>query len=262
MNSESVSEISVVFQSVKNRDELAQWIMRQWFNKEKHGEKPWYNSSVDAGSVLSYVSRNKFFPLSPLQLADMWRSMPTIRAGLKLMSSKDLKILEEVVEESEKKTKNKSGESTLSEIAKELGDTSAPMIQRLERSGMEKFAQASNGRNIRDLEPAEATALNNKIDAARLVAAKNFVDVLKAAENIDEFFATLIQMQTMTAIDLKITTQREKDTLNLLTSYDDETIIQFLLNDISRDRNVIKSYQGVVAHTVFPRRRGRPANED
>jgi hypothetical protein len=262
MNSESVNEISVVFQSVKNRDELAQWIMRQWFNAEKHGEKPWYSPSVNAGTVLSYVSRSKFFPLSPLQLTDMWRVMPTIRSGLKLMSSKDLKNLEEVLESEEKKVKNKSGEHTLNEIAKEVGDTSAPSIQQLERSGMMKFALASNGRNISDLEPDEATELNNKIDSARLVAAKNFVSTLREAESIDEFFARLIQMQTMTAIDLKITTQREKDTLNLLTSYDDETIIQFLLNDISRDRNVIKSYQGCVAHTVFPRRRGRPANED
>ena len=66
----------------------------------------------------------------------------------------------------------------------------------------------------------------------------------------------------MTAIDLKLITIRERDTLGILQSYAEDTIVEFLLNDISRDSNVIKSYQSCVAHTVFPRRRGRPSADD
>ena len=66
----------------------------------------------------------------------------------------------------------------------------------------------------------------------------------------------------MTNIDLKLITQRERDTLEILRSYSKETIIEFLLNDIARDYNVIKTYQSCVAHTIFPRRRGRPNIEN
>ena len=71
------NDMSIVFNSVRNRSEMSAWIMRQWFNPDKHSMKAWYDSSVNANNVLSFVSHNKHFPMSPLQLVDMWSVMPT-----------------------------------------------------------------------------------------------------------------------------------------------------------------------------------------
>lgn len=256
------NDISVVFNSVRNRSEMSAWIMRQWFNAEKHGSKPWYSSDVTEDTVLSFVSRSKHFPITPIQLVDMWRAMPSIRSGLKMLTTEDFEALEEALEGDKKTAKYKKGEESLSAIGKECGGITAPMIQRLERSGSEKIFELSGGKNFMNLDPEDAEIMNDKIEAARVTAAKNYADLLKSHEDIDSMFQYLIQNQIMTAIDLKLISKRERDTLDILQSYAKDTIIEFLLNDITRDSNVIKSYQSCVAHTIFPRRRGRPAAED
>lgn len=256
-------KMSVVFNSIKNRAEMAQWIMRQWFDAGKHRDKPWFSPDVTEENVLARISASRTFPYSPLQLMDMWRAMPAIRSGLKMISVKELQDLEEFLEEeTSKKVKYNKGEDTLTTIGKELGDITAPMIQRLERSGMEKIHSLSGGKNFTELESEDSEELNNRIDAARETAAVIYTNLLRESENMNVFFNSLIERQIMTPVDLKITTKREKDTLELLKSYSNETIVQFLMNDISRDMNVIKSYQSYVAHTVFPRRRGRPAKTE
>lgn len=258
----TTNDISVVFNSVRNRSEMSAWIMRQWFNPEKHGSKPWYSSDVTEDSVLSFVSRSKHFPITPIQLVDMWRAMPSIRSGLKMLTTEDFEALEEALESDKKTAKYKKGEESLSAIGKECGGITAPMIQRLERSGSEKIFELSGGKNFMNLDPEDAEIMNDKIEAARVTAAKNYADLLKSHEDIDSMFQYLIQNQIMTGIDLKLISQRERDTLGILQSYAKDTIVEFLLNDITRDSNVIKSYQSCVAHTIFPRRRGRPAAEE
>ena len=88
------------------------------------------------------------------------------------------------------------------------------------------------------------------------------VDVVRGVSMVSIFDHYHDKKIKITKIDVSITTQREKDTLGILSSYAIDTIIRFLLQDISRDNNVIKSYQSLVAHTVFPRRKGRPSVDD
>jgi hypothetical protein len=256
------NDMSIVFNSVRNRSEMSAWIMRQWFNPDKHSMKSWYDSDVNANNVLSFVSHNKHFPMSPLQLVDMWSVMPSVRNGLKMLTTEDFESLEEALEDDKKTAKYKKGEESLSAIGKACGGITAPMIQRLERSGTEKIFELSGGRNFMDLDPEDAEEMNNKIMTARTTAAAKYATLLKSHDDIDNLFQYLIQNQTMTAIDLKLITKRERDTLGILRLYAESTIVDFLLNDISRDANVIKSYQSLVAQTIFPRRRGRPSAQD
>lgn len=258
----TTNDISVVFNSVRNRSEMAAWIMRQWFNSEKHGNKPWYSSDVTEDSVLSFISRSKHFPITPIQLVDMWRVMPSVRNGLKMLTTEDFEALEDALEGDKKTAKYKKGEESLSAIGKECGGITAPMIQRLERSGSEKIFELSGGNNFMNLDPDDAEVMNDKIDIARLAAAKNYAELLKSHNDVDDLFQHFIQNQIMTNIDLKLISQRERDTLGILQSYAKDTIVEFLLNDIARDSNVIKSFQSCVAHTIFPRRRGRPSAEE
>jgi uncharacterized protein YjiS (DUF1127 family) len=262
MNNES----SVVFTSIRNRNEMSAWVMRQWFNPNKHSEKAWYTTDVNIDNVLSHISRNRHFPLSPIQIADMWRSMPSIRSGLKMLTDTDLSDLDAFVESQneneKKKIKYTKRDETFSAIGKEVGNITAPMIQRLERSAIEKFGVLCGGKNPMRMDENESESIIDKIDSARLDAAERFAEILKESDSIDSFFQALQKLQVITKIDVSITTQREKDTLGILSSYAIDTIIRFLLQDISRDNNVIKSYQSLVAHTVFPRRKGRPSVDD
>jgi len=257
----NTNDMSIVFKG--GDKEMAAWIIRQWFNPEKHGDKPWYDPSVNVDNVLSFVSHSKYFPMSPIQLLDMWSVMPSIRHGLKMLTKENFEALEEALEDDKKTAKYKKGEESLSMIGKACGGITAPMIQRLERSGTEKIFELSGGKNYMDLDPEDAEEMNSKILDARMTAAARYADLLKSHDDIDSLFQYLIQNQTMTAIDLKLITQRERDTLGILSSYNKDTIVEFLLVDISRDANVIKTYQSLVAQTIFPRRRGRPsANDD
>ena len=258
----TTNDMSIVFGSVRNRSEMSAWIMRQWFNPDKHSMKAWYDSDVTDNNVLAYISRSKHFPITPIQLVDMWRAMPSIRSGLKMLTTEDFEALEEALEDDKKTAKYKKGEESLSAIGKECGGITAPMIQRLERSGSEKIFELSGGKNFMDLDPEDAEEMNDKIHSARLSAARHYAGLLKSHVDIDSLFKHLIDNQIMTAIDLKLISKRERGTLEILQSYAEDTIIEFLLNDISRDSNVVKSYQSCVAHTVFPRRRGRPSADD
>ena len=262
MNNES----SVVFTSIRNRNEMSAWVMRQWFNPNKHSEKAWYTTDVNIDNVLSHISRNRHFPLSPIQIADMWRSMPSIRSGLKMLTDTDLSDLDAFVESQneneKKKIKYTKRDETFSAIGKEVGNITAPMIQRLERSAIEKFGVLCGGKNPMRMDENESESIIDKIDSARLDAAERFAEILKESDSIDSFFQALQKLQVITKIDVSITTQREKDTLGILSGYVVDTIIRFLLQDISLDNNVIKSYQSLVAHTVFPRRKGRPSVDD
>ena len=262
MNNES----SVVFTSIRNRNEMSAWVMRQWFNPNKHSEKAWYTTDVNIDNVLSHISRNRHFPLSPIQIADMWRSMPSIRSGLKMLTDTDLSDLDAFVESQneneKKKIKYTKRDETFSAIGKEVGNITAPMIQRLERSAIEKFGVLCGGKNPMRMDENESESIIDKIDSARLDAAERFAEILKESDSIDSFFQSLQKLQVITKIDVSITTQREKDTLGILSGYVVDTIIRFLLQDISLDNNVIKSYQSLVAHTVFPRRKGRPSVDD
>lgn len=260
------NETSVVFSSIRNRNEMSAWVMRQWFNPDKHSGKAWYTTDVNTDNVLSYISRNRHFPLSPIQIADMWRSMPSIRSGLKMLTDTDLTDLNSFVEaqgeNEKKKIKYTKRDETFSAIGKEVGNITAPMIQRLERSAIEKFAVLCGGKNPMRMDENENESISMKIDSARIDAAERFAEILKSADDIDSFFQTLQKLQVITKIDVSIVTQREKDTLEILTGYATDTIVQFLLQDISCDNNVIKSYQSLVAQTVFPRRKGRPSTDD
>ena len=55
----TTNDISIVFGSVRNRSEMSAWIMRQWFNPDKHSMKAWYDSDVTDDNVLAYISRSK-----------------------------------------------------------------------------------------------------------------------------------------------------------------------------------------------------------
>ena len=72
-----------VFKKVQGKDnvEFRKWILRQWFSDAKKGMS-YYSPKVNETNVLDYVSTNRSFPVTPVQLVTMWRDKKALKSLL------------------------------------------------------------------------------------------------------------------------------------------------------------------------------------
>lgn len=253
-------DINPHLQRVRDKDKMIGWVMRQYFNPEKHADKLWYDASVNPDNVLEYVSDPKnHFPLTPKELADLWKLKKSLGASLEL-AAKDFEDLPDEEEEDEDKTTYQTGEVTLKDIGKELGGLTPTMINKLASSGGEKIKKLTHGVAPWDMNEEQWEDLLKTIKEARQEVAQVYAENLKSyGGDVKAFLESLVKAHILTPSDLKLVTDQEVEGLALLSQKSTDQIVNVLLHDIERDDNVFKSYQSAVSKKVFPpAKRGRP----
>lgn len=258
-------EVSPHLQRIRDAEAMAGWLMRQYFDPNKHGDKLWYKPEVNPGNVLDYVSNTKnHFPLSPKEVADMWKLKKSLGASMKLVA-KDLEGAseDEVEEPGDDKAVYQTGEVTLKDIGQELGGLTPTMINKLAASGMEKVKNITKGVAPWDMEADQWDQLMDTIMKARVETANEFANTLKAsAGDIKGFLQGLEEKHVLSPGDLKLVSDKEVEGLTVLASKSPEQIANVLLHDIERDDNIFKSFQSAVSKKVFPpAKRGRPRKD-
>lgn len=256
-------EVSPWFKKVRNKKAFAAWIMRQYFNPEKHGDKIWFDDSVTVDNALEYVTKmgeNGVFPQSPKALSELWKLKGQLTSAIGAMDkSGELDAAVEDEEEAEEKVTYQTGEVSLKDIGAELGGVTPTMVNKLAASGMEKFRAITGGKPLRDLDSDELEAFLKKIHDARLTAVEEFTSELLAAKSVADFLKGLAKRQILSPTDLKLITKSELDGLQVLREKDPERIKLILLQDIQDANNIFKSFQAAVSKKVFPpKKRGRP----
>lgn len=239
------------------------WVMRQYFDPKKHGDKIWYDPSVTEKNVLEKVtqsSENGLFPSSPKALSELWKLKGQLASSLGTMEAEEAKLVAADAKEAEPdKATYQTGEVSLKDIGKELGGVTPTMVNKLGASAMEKFRKVAGGKSLQDLNPQELEGFLSKIQNARLEAVDEYVAALQSASSVNAFMHGLVKRQILTPTDLKIVQKQEISGLKILMKKDPERVKLILLQDIQEDDNLFKSFQSVVSKKVFPPgKRGRP----
>ena len=239
------------------------WVMRQYFDPQKHANEIWYDPSVTEKNVLEKVtqsSKKGIFPNSPKALMDLWKLKGQLASSLGTLEAEEAKLAAQDAKDAEPdKAQYQTGEVSLKDIGKELGGVTPTMINKLGASAMEKFRNIAGGKSIQDLDSDELETFLTKIQNARSEAADEFVAELISSKSVFDFMQGLAKRQILTPTDLKIVKKQELDGLKILMRKDPERVKLILLQDIQEDDNLFKSFQASVSKKVFPAgKRGRP----
>ena len=242
---------------------FAAWIMRQYYDAEKHGNEIWYDRSVTVKNVLAKVtasSEKGLFPSSPKALAELWKLKGQLASSLGTMEDEEARLAAADAKEAQpEKAKYQTGDVSLKDIGKELGGVTPTMVNKLGASAMEKFRKIAGGKSLQDLNPQELETFLGKIQGARVEAAGEYVAALQSSKSVADFMRGLAKRQILTPTDLKITQKQELSGLKILMQKDPERVKLILLQDIQEDDNLFKSFQAAVSKKVFPPgKRGRP----
>jgi len=245
---------------------FAGWLMRQYFNPDKHSGKVWYDDSVTKDNVLEYVTKmaaSGVFPQTPKSLYSLFKLKGQLQTSMgQLDKSGELDAMSDYLDDEEdedEKATYQTGEVSLKDIGKELGGITPTMVNKLAASGMDKFRSLTQGQALDNVDGAALEEFLKKIQDARADAADEFVQRLADATTIGEFIKSLQKGQILSPTDLKLVTKNELEGLRMLQKRDPEVAKQMLMQDIQDDNNLFKSYQAMVSKKVFPgKKRGRP----
>lgn len=245
------------------KKEFVAWVMRQYFDPNKHSKKIWFDPDVTKDNVLEYISSGKglkLFPNSNRNLVSMWKLK--LDLGSKLGTIDDDFGDDEKEEEEEKKTKYQTGDVSLKDIGKELGGVTPTLVNKLETSAMQKLSKLTGGKHPSDLNAEELEAFLTKVKTARQEGAEEFADLLLASKNIEEFIKALAKKQVLAPTDVKLMKPEEIEGLEILKSMSKDRIVTILKQDIEESNNLFDSYQSYVSKKVFPPgKRGRPSKK-
>lgn len=242
---------------VNNLNEFSAWIVRAWFNAEKHGNSVWYDVSITVNNVIFKILRNSKFPYTPSQLVDIWRNLPFLQKDLNNASAND------DIQDIENVAIYKKGEQTLSSIGGDLGDISATMVKKLGDTAEEKIKKIYNFKSPEDLLVKEEEELFQVIEDARIEAATTYSTLLKSFNgDIKTFFAELVKRQILSSNEIDLITSDEIQGLTMLSGIDQDIIEEILLTDIEDEENTFKTYQNAVSNIIHPKgKRGRPKKQ-
>jgi len=263
-----LEDISPWFKKLGNRKTaFTAWVMRQYFNPEKHSGKVWFDDSVTQDNVLEYVTKMGkagVFPQSPKSLYELFKLKGSLQKSMgDLEKSGELDAVSDYIddeaEQEEEKATYHTGEVSLRDIGKELGGITPTMVNKLVGTGMDKFRALTQGQGLDNINGDALESFLKKIQGARVAAADEFMQKLAASSSIGEFLKGLQKSQILSPTDLRLVTKSEMDGLRMLKDKDPELAKQMLLQDIQDDNNLFKSYQAMVSKKVFPpKKRGRP----
>lgn len=241
-----------VFKKLGGKDEaeFRKWILRQWFSDAKKGSS-WYSPKVNEKNVLDYVSTNRSFPVTPVQLVTMWRDKKSLKSLLPA-ATKEIEQAQ-AQDDEERREYNKAGEVTHGQVGKELG-VSGQAAAYFEQDGMNKFRQLYGGDPAK-MEPEEIEALNAKIDEAREKTASLFAAALKSSGGDMAKFAGALHSKGLLPKAHAFSKEERQGLQYIAKQYKAAQIEQLLLADIEEDDNLFKSFQMAVARMVFPDKR-------
>jgi len=262
-------DINPLFRKIRNKKAFSAWIMRQFFNSQKHANKVWYDPSVNEDNVLEKVSElssEGLFPTTPKALTGTWKMKAQLSKSMGEMDREEKKAAKDAakdaIDSDENRVKYKTGEATLKDIGAELGGVTATMVNKIGSKAMEDFKKLNFGKRPGALSPVEKEDQEQKIDNARTDAADEFVDLLHAASSVEDFLDTLKRNRVLSTMDLKIIKPEEVDGLDILKFKNPDRAKLILMQDIEEDDNLFKTYQSSVYRKVFPAgKRGRPKKE-
>lgn len=256
---------------------MSEWLMRQYF-AEKNKSDIWFDKSVKAETVLEYISHPKnHFPLTPKEVVDFYKSMKSIQATLnvkKVSEEIDSLFQQELDSEVEEQEKSKHfvGEITLFDIGNELGGITRTMVNKIEKTALEKYGSLFGGKYPNELSEEEHEKIYEKIQNAQRVAADNYVALMKqcVAPTIGsrpkEFIELLLSGDHISSREV-ISPGEQEAILTLFTyvySPEGEDLVkEMLICDNSEDNNVFKTFQYFVSYALYQRKkRGRPRKEE
>ena len=161
----------------------------------------------------------------------------------------------------------KSGDKTLKNIGKTLGNITPTMVNRLCYTAIEKTKILTLQKPIEFLTIEEDRFFLNFIDDIRKNAVIEFINLFKQADyDIYDFLNLLNKKQYLCAGDYNLINEKEIEELVyiklLLLENNKEEVKNILLKDISKDINVFSTFQCIISHLAFPnKKRGRPRKE-
>lgn len=241
-----------VFKKVQGKDnvEFRKWILRQWFSDAKKGMS-YYSPKVNETNVLDYVSTNRSFPVTPVQLVTMWRDKKALKSLLPAATKEMDQAQAE--EEEQRREYNKDAEATHADVGAELGVTKQAAAY-FEQDGMNKFRQLYGG-DPSKMEPEQIEALNAKIDEAREKAAVAFAEALVSSKGDMAKFGGALNAKGLLPKAHAFSKEERQALQYIAKQYKPAQIEQLLLADIEEDDNLFKSFQMAVARMVFPDKR-------
>lgn len=258
-SSSSGDETNPIFTGMRpaDRKAMVQWIMRYYFSPKKK-DQPWWSNKVKPENVLAFISNPKSnFPLTPREVADDWRIKKSLKADLAKVTDQDITSFEKNEPET---AAYGSGDKSLKDIGTALGGLSAPMIQNIERAGLDKLRKILGGKNPLSMDEDELDELLKNVEETRRAVAVEFANELKGAGgDIKKFIAGLVKRNVLTPNDVQLMQPREVEMLVYLMDKPADQVAEYLRGDAKKTENKIKSFQSAVARKLSPvGQRGRP----
>lgn len=259
MNIDLATETVVdpIFDNVKDKDAMIGWLMRVYFNPQKHSDKNYYKATVSKENVLAFVSDAKnSFPQSPYCIVGMWNLMPSLRDGLRAVPSDA---------EAPKEDTYTKGNETLASIGKAIGGVTPTMVNKISdqatiRMGaMLKALNADNPWLVREAE--------DKIENAFLTVAETYADAIQKSAISGEVLEHVVNAGLLSMSDALGVDDVELDAIQELIEFAQEGATQaeledVFLEDLEKSVNVFETVQLCVSKIVFPaKKRGRPRKD-
>jgi hypothetical protein len=250
--------VDVFFEEVTDQDALAAWLVRAYFNPQKHAGERYYNAAVNKENVLRFVSdSSNGFPQTPYNIYNLWKVLPGLREGLKSVpDDADGNGKEEIY------TK---GNETLAVIGAAIGGVTPTMVNKISDQATTKF-----GAMLRALGSQNkwlAIEAEEKIENAFLSVAEVYADGIRAANTPGEVLDYVVTAGLLSLQDALIVDDTELEGLQALIDYAQDGAVQseiedLILSDLNKDINVFQSVQLAVSRQVFPpAKRGRPKKD-
>jgi len=167
--------------------------------------------------------------------------------------------------------KYQTGDSTLREIGKQLGNLTPTMVGRLFLNAEFKVKSLTSNKSMSKLSSDEEEGLYGHVQHCRKEAACEYIKLFREVNgDIYNFIMKLKKLQYITDGDIKIIKEEEIEQLAKIKSIlldkrlNDKIIRQYLFDDLDRkEGNILKLYQCMVSRMAFPNmKRGRPRKID
>ena len=257
---------------LENPAPFVAWVVKHWCFKTSFTK----GGYCPENATLAGIRGGKYtLPLSYIQLADMFVSMPSINKGLNgIVSDEDLEAAAAACEVKEGARVNQTGEMTLADLGMMLGGITGTAAKNLSDAAQEKYAKLS----IRTMKGGkEVTVGFNISDEDYEVKANKAVDILigvfkehilnagtedySIPDVLDSLNAT--SMGYLTDKEVELVTDAEYVAMYLMMELiadgkEDEARAK-MLSDLDEDDPIILTLQNINAKLHWPAaKRGRP----
>lgn len=257
MTPTNTSPHNSVFDTVKNQPELRNWLMRAYFNPQKHSEEPYFDPDITKDTVLSYISdRTNKFPQTPENVVSLWNILPSLREGLRSFPA-DEAVKDESV--------NTKGNETLATIGKAIGGVTPAMVNKISETATTKLGAMLRALNSDNAWLAKEAY--DKIEDAFLTVAEAYTDAVRESQTAQEIVDRLIMTGTLLAGESSFVDQIESQGLEDIIEYHKSGATQaeiesVFLEDLNKPVSVFFSMQLPISRSVFPPpKRGRPKKQ-